>query len=100
MPLTPFIDGVARESLRPQFRSRVSSKAKSNGKGKGKAAQWVSEDEDDDDDEAYVTSNDYGTPARYKSANGNTKGRGIVRNGNLENGFQDAAQDDEEELYG
>lgn len=54
------------------------------GKGKGKATQWDSDDDDDDD--AYVTSNDFSeTPERKPS---NT------------NGFGDAADDDEEQLYG
>ncbi|MCJ1378380.1 peroxisomal assembly protein [Xylographa soralifera] len=96
--LTPSTDGIPGDSSRPQFKSRTSSKTKEIGKGKGKAPQWASED--DDDDEAYVTSNDYGTPSRYKSANGSIKGKGVVRDGVLHNGFQDAAQDDEEDLYG
>ena len=99
MLLTPSTDGVSGDASRPQFKSRTSSKTNDSGKGKGKgkAPQWVSED---DDEEAYVTSNDYGTPARYKSASSTIKGKGVMRAGNVQNGFQDAAQGDEEDLYG
>jgi len=68
------------------------TKSKDNGKGKGKAPQWAS-----DDDEAYVTSNDYGTPARYRNGTGTGKGKEVVRDGL--DGFQDSAQNDDENLY-
>ncbi|MCJ1434668.1 peroxisomal assembly protein [Xylographa pallens] len=97
--LTPSKNGISGDSSRPHFKSRTSSKTKDSGKskGKGKAPQWASED---DDEEAYVTSNDYGTPAHYNSANGSIKGKGVMRDRNVQNVFQDAAQGDEEDLYG
>ena len=102
----PSTDGVSGNSSRPQFTSRTSSKTKDSvkgkakGKGKGKAPQWASEDDDDDDEEAYVTSNDYGTPAPHKSANSSVKGKGVMRNGFVQTRFHDAAEGDEEDLYG
>lgn len=86
-----------QQESRPKLKTRTTIKPKDNGKGKGKATQWAS---DDDDDEAYVTSNDYGTPARYRNGNGNGKGKEVVRDGPLHDGFQDSAQDDDENLYG
>lgn len=79
----------------PKFKPRAMTKSKHNGRGKGKAPQWAS---DDDDDEAYVTSNDYGTPSRYRNGTDNGKGKEVVRDGL--DGFQDSAQDDDENLYG
>ncbi|MCJ1397405.1 peroxisomal assembly protein [Xylographa trunciseda] len=101
LSLTTSTDGVPDDSIRPRFKSRTSSKTEYKGKGKGKAPQWASADEDDEDeDEAYVTSNDYGTPAQYKSVNGSIKGKRVLKDGVLRDGFQDAAQADEEDLYG
>ena len=88
---------MSRLDRRPQFETRSNTKPTDNGKGKGKAKQWASDD-DDEDDEAYLTSNDYGTPYRYKSANGSMKGKEVVRDGTLKDGFQDTALDDED-LY-
>ncbi|MCJ1280952.1 peroxisomal assembly protein [Xylographa opegraphella] len=101
MLLTPAPDGISDDISRPQFKARTSSKTKDNnkGKGKGKAPQWASED-NDEEEEVYVTSNDYGTPARYKSANGSTKGKAVAKDGIVENRFRDATQSDEEDLYG
>ena len=67
--------------------TQYGSKAVDKGKGKAVVTQWNSENDnednedndDDDDDEAYVTSNDYGTPASYASSNGSagsTRGKG------------------------
>lgn len=67
---------------RSKPKSRYNTKAINKGKGKAIATNWSSEndyedgEDDDDDDEAYVTSNDYGTPARYASSNGSAKGKG------------------------
>ncbi|MCJ1474371.1 peroxisomal assembly protein [Lambiella insularis] len=85
-----------QQSSRPKYKSRTTSSANGNGKGKGKAPQWVS---DDDDDEAYVTSNDFGSPARFRSTNGDSKGKGVIRDRPVQDGFEDPARDDDENLY-
>ena len=79
---------------RPKFQTRTSSKAKGKSKGKGKATSWNTDDDDDGDgDDAYVTSNDFGTPARNGSfVDGNPGGA-------VYNGFQDPSNDDDDELY-
>ena len=46
-----------------------------------------------------MTSNDYGTPYRYRSANGSTKGKEVIRDSPLEDGFRDTSLDDDEDLY-
>lgn len=87
-----------QQNSRPKLKARAMTQPKESSKGKGKATQWASDDEDDDD-EAYVTSNDYGTPARYRNGTGNNKGKEVVRDGPLHDGFRDTAQDDDENLY-
>ena len=81
-----------QHSFRPKFKTRTSTK--DSGKGKGKAIQWNSED-DEDEDEAYVTSNDYTTPDRYRSTNGSAKGKGVVHDASMNHAFGDANPDDE-----
>ena len=59
---------------------------------------------DESDDDAYVTSNDYGTPVSRMSRSGEGKGKGKARGGTREAdanghyGFQDQA-DGDDELY-
>ena len=89
---------------RPKFMTRPSNKAKDKEKGKGKATRWDSEndDEDDDEDDAYVTSNDYGTPSRDQATNGSLRGKGkqVIRNYQSDDtGFRDVSKDDDDELY-
>ena len=91
-------ESIQQQDPRPKFQTRTMTKTKASGKGKGKATQWASDD--DDDDEAYVTSNDYGTPARYRNGTGNGKGKEVVRDGPHHGRFQDSALDDDENLYG
>ncbi|MCJ1246213.1 peroxisomal assembly protein [Trapelia coarctata] len=98
MPRIVAPESIQQQDSRPKFKTRTMTKPKDSGKGKGKATQWASDD--DEDDEAYVTSNDYGTPARYRNGTGNGKGKEVVRDGPLHDGFQDTAQDDDENLYG
>ena len=111
-----FSNGTARPPSRPHFRTRASSKLDVKGKGKGKASSWGStppptqsisqeDDEDDEsDDEAYVTSNDFGTPMGRASANDESKGKGKANhpsnraNANGSYGFRDEA-DGDDELY-
>lgn len=71
---------------RPEPKSRISEQ------GKGKAVQ--KSDYEDEDDEAYVTSNDYATPATYSSMNVGGKGKGKAK---ALDGFGD---DEEDDLYG
>lgn len=96
---------------RPKYKSRSSTarpKTPVHGKGKGKAFQWDSssndeddggqdrdgDDDDDDDDEAYTTSNDFG-PTPEREVNGSHRGKGV-----RVDGFGDAAEGDDEDIYG
>ena len=109
------MNGTARPSTRPRFQTRASSKLDAKGKGKGKASEWGStpsskpgshDEVDESDDDAYVTSNDWGTPTGRTATNGEGKGKekGKARqqtggqNENGEYGFQDQA-DGDNELY-
>ena len=94
-PIPP-VQHNEQHSFRPKFKTRTSTK--DSGKGKGKAIQWNSEDdedEDEDEDEAYVTSNDYTTPDRYRRANGSAKGKGVLRDASVNHAFGDPNPDDE-----
>ncbi|KAL9121464.1 MAG: hypothetical protein Q9187_001976 [Circinaria calcarea] len=78
----PKVNGTGQAVYsRSKPKPRYNTKAINKGKGTAIATNWSSEHdyedgEDDDDDEAYVTSNDYGTPARYASSNVSAKGKG------------------------
>ena len=102
-----FMNGTTRPPSRPPFRARP------RGKGKGQTSEWGSppmsrrdsdEGLDESDDDAYVTSNDYGTPVSRMSRSGEGKGKGKARGGtrgadaNGHYGFQDQA-DGDDELY-
>ena len=80
---------------RPKYKSRSSTakpKPPVQGKGKGKALHW--DGSSDDEDEAYTTSNDFGPPPD-RQVNGSHRGKrtGI-------DGFGDAAEGDDEDIYG
>ena len=92
-------DSVAHPDRRPKLETRTNNKPTDNGNGKGKAKQCASDDDDEDDDEAYVTSNDYGSPYRYSSANGSTKGKEVVRDGLLNDGYRETTPGDDGDLY-
>ena len=109
-----FSNGSARLPSRPPVRTRASGRLDVKGKGKGKAPAWGStppdhtnsQDEDDEasDDEAYVTSNDFGTPIGKANREGKGKGKDKVdcssnhANANGNHGFRDEA-DGDDELY-
>lgn len=73
----------------PTFKTKL--KTHLDPKGKGKAIRHSTDamtDDDADDDDAYITSNDYSTPQRYRTANGgkwggtdNGKGKEVARDG-------------------